>query len=71
MFKSWLNIIFLVQNKKRAGASTEYAPKPLQRTLSTRRSGFGAYSVHAPAASAYTQYAPKFWAFFRERCGVH
>ena len=71
MFQSWLKNIFWVQNEKRAGASTEYAPKPLQRILSTRRSGFGAYSVHAPAASAHTQYTPKFWEFFRECCGVH
>ena len=59
MFQSWLNNLLLAQNENRAGASTEYAPKQLQRILSTRRSGFGAYSVHAPAASAHTQCKPQ------------
>ena len=50
MFHSWLNNIFLVQNEKRAGAST---------VLSMRRSRFSVYSVRAAAASVHTQCTPQ------------
>ena len=54
-----------------ASAHTQYSPQQLWRILSTRPSSFGAYSVHAPAASAHTQYMPKLEKFFGQSWGAY